>query len=184
MTSASSVIAPTILMALSSSVELSICKDFGYFPKITCQSNSVGGTARLFPFLCLTTVHAKYPLFLLLLQSNIKSITKRSYRLSYFCVTNPKYINLKRPWFYHFNSNHYIKYCSALFTHIMFFCFFLQLENPTSVLTVGGVTSSVALSRSTRSDVTTTSSAWGCRTAATQVGVGASRGARLASTQI
>lgn len=48
--------------------------------------------------------------------------------------------------------------------------FFLQLENPTSVLTVGGVTSSVALLRSTRSAVTTTSSAWGCRTAFIQVG--------------
>lgn len=48
--------------------------------------------------------------------------------------------------------------------------FFLQSENPTSVLTVGGATSSAALWRSTRSDVTTTSSAWGCRTASTQVG--------------
>lgn len=74
-------------------------------------------------------------------------------------------------------------YYSALFAYIMFFFFSLQLENPTNVLTVGGVTSSAALLRSTRSDVTTTSSAWGCRTASTQVGVGGSRGAHFASTQ-
>lgn len=52
----------------------------------------------------------------------------------------------------------------------MMLFFFSQSENPTSVLIVGGATSSVALLRSTKRDVTTTSSAWGCRTASTQVG--------------
>lgn len=50
-------------------------------------------------------------------------------------------------------------------------CHFLQLENPTSVPTVGGATSSVALWRNTRRGATTISSVWGCRTASIQVSV-------------
>lgn len=46
----------------------------------------------------------------------------------------------------------------------------MQLENLTNVLTVGGVTSSAAPSRSTRRDATTTSITWDCKTAFTQVG--------------
>lgn len=71
-----------------------------------------------------------------------------------------------------FYTRLYIKYCTpTAFTDVtVLFFLFWQLENPTSVRTVGGVTSSAALSKSTKRGVTTTSSAWDCKTASIQVG--------------